>query len=100
MSRGHLRRLREGVELDDGMTAPAKAQQVAPNVIKLTIHEGRNRQIRRMCSALGFTVTRLVRIRIGALADRTMAPGEWRELTLDEIFRLEGLTALAERELR
>lgn len=100
MSRGHLRRLREGVELDDGMTAPAKAQQVAPSVIKLTIHEGRNRQIRRMCSALGFTVTRLVRIRIGALADRNMAPGEWRELTLDEIRRLEELTALAEREAR
>ena len=100
MSRGHLRRLREGVELDDGLTAPAKAQQIAPNVIKLTIHEGRNRQIRRMCLALGFTVTRLVRIRIGALADRNMAPGEWRELTLDEIFRLEELTALAEREAR
>ena len=98
--RGDLRRLREGVELDDGMTAPAKAQQVAPSVIKLTIHEGRNRQIRRMCSALGFTVTRLVRIRIGALADRNMAPGEWRELTLDEIRRLEELTALAGREAR
>jgi 23S rRNA pseudouridine2605 synthase len=82
------------------MTAPAKAQQVAPSVIKLTIHEGRNRQIRRMCSALGFTVTRLVRIRIGALADRNMAPGEWRELTLDEIRRLEELTALAGREAR
>ena len=100
VSRGDLRRLREGVELDDGMTAPAKAQQVAPSVIKLTIHEGRNRQIRRMCSALGFTVTRLVRIRIGALADRNMAPGEWRELTLDEIRRLEELTALAGREVR
>ena len=100
VSRGDLRRLREGVELDDGMTAPAKAQQVAPSVIKLTIHEGRNRQIRRMCSALGFTVTRLVRIRIGALADRNMAPGEWRELTLDEIRRLEELTALAGREAR
>ncbi len=100
VSRGDLRRLREGVELDDGMTAPAKAQQVDPSVIKLTIHEGRNRQIRRMCSALGFTVTRLVRIRIGALADRNMAPGEWRELTLDEIRRLEELTALAGREAR
>ncbi len=100
VSRGDLRRLREGVELDDGMTAPAKAQQVAPSVIKLTIHECRNRQIRRMCSALGFTVTRLVRIRIGALADRNMAPGEWRELTLDEIRRLEELTALAGREAR
>lgn len=100
MSRGHLRRLREGVELDDGMTAPAKASHVAPNVIKLTIHEGRNRQVRRMCSALGFKVTRLVRIRIGALADRSLSPGEWRELTLDEVRSLEELTAIAERDAR
>ena len=100
MSRGHLRRLREGVELDDGITSPAKAQQVAPTVIKLTIHEGRNRQVRRMCAALGFTVTRLVRVRIGALADRNLPPGEWRELELDEIRKLEELTALAERDAR
>lgn len=100
MSRGHLRRLREGVELDDGITAPAKASSVAANVIKLTIHEGRNRQVRRMCSALGFKVTRLVRIRIGALADRNLGPGEWRELTLDEVRTLEELTAIAERGAR
>lgn len=100
MSRGHLRRLREGVELDDGMTSPAKAQQVAPNVIKLTIHEGRNRQVRRMCASLGFTVTRLVRVRIGALADRKLAPGQWRELELGEVRKLEELTSLAERESR
>lgn len=97
MSRGHLRRLREGIELDDGMTAPAKASQVAPTVIKLTIHEGRNRQVRRMCKAMGFTVERLIRVRIGALADRQLAPGEWRTLSLDEIRRLEELTSLAER---
>lgn len=100
MSRGHLRRLREGVELDDGITAPAKASEVAPQVIKLTIHEGRNRQVRRMCAALGFTVTRLVRTRIGALADRQLAPGDWRELTLGEVRTLEELTAIAEREAR
>ena len=100
MSRGHLRRLREGVELDDGMTAPAKASQVSPQVIKLTIHEGRNRQVRRMCVALGFKVTRLVRVRIGALADRSLAPGEWRELTLDEIRKLEEVTSLGTRPQR
>lgn len=100
MSRGHLRQLREGIELDDGPTSPAQASQVAPNLIKLTIHEGRNRQVRRMCAALGFTVTRLVRVRLGALADRSLGPGEWRELTLDEIRKLEELTALAEREAR
>jgi len=88
------------VELDDGITAPAKASQVAPNVIKLTIHEGRNRQVRRMCSALGFKVVRLVRIRIGALADRNLKPGDWRTLSLPEVRELEELTAIADREVR
>jgi len=100
VTRGHLRRLREGIELDDGMTAPAKASEVADSVFKLTIHEGRNRQVRRMCSALGYTVTRLVRVRIGELADRRLKPGEWRELTLDEVRKLEELTAIAERHAR
>lgn len=100
MKRGHLRQLREGIELDDGMTSPAQASQVEPNLIKLTIHEGRNRQVRRMCAALGFTVTRLVRTRLGALADRSLSPGEWRELALEEIRKLEELTALAERSVR
>ena len=97
MRRNHLRQLREGIELDDGITAPAKASQVESNLIKLTIHEGRNRQVRRMCAALGFTVTRLIRVRIGALADRNLGPGEWRELELAEVRTLEELTALAER---
>ena len=100
MSRADLRRLREGVELDDGMTAPAMASEVAANVIKLTIHEGRNRQVRRMCAALGFTVTRLVRVRIGALADRNLRPGDWRELTLDEVRKLEELTSIESRDAR
>lgn len=84
-SRGDLRQWREGIELDDGMTAPARASLIAPHVLRLTIHEGRNRQIRRMCAALGYEVTRLVRTRIGPLADRRLAPGEWRELTQDEV---------------
>lgn len=97
VSRGHVRRLREGIELDDGMTSPAKASQVAPKLVKLTIHEGRNRQVRRMFDAMGFTVTRLVRVRIGAIADRNLAPGAWRELTEAEVRKLEQLTSLAER---
>lgn len=100
ITRGHLRQLREGIELDDGPTAPAKAAKVDAKLFKLTIHEGRNRQVRRMCAALGYTVTRLVRIRLGALADRRLSPGEWRELTLDEIRKLEELTSLAERSAR
>lgn len=88
-SRGALRRLREGVELDDGVTAPATASLPAPNLIRLVIHEGRNRQVRRMCDAVGHPVVRLVRTRIGPLTDTTLAPGEWRELTQKEVRALE-----------
>jgi 23S rRNA pseudouridine2605 synthase len=88
-TRATLRRLREGVELDDGVTAPAKASLLAPNLVKLTIHEGRNRQIRRMCDAVGHPVVRLVRTRIGPLAERRLGPGEWRTLTSDEVRALE-----------
>lgn len=81
---GGLRALREGVELDDGRTAPAKVSQPEPGVLKITIHEGKNRQIRRMCEAIGHPVQRLVRTRIGPISDRSMQPGEWREWTIDE----------------
>ena len=87
--RGTLRRLREGVELDDGMTAPAKVSELQPGVLRLTIHEGRNRQVRRMCEAVGHPVVRLVRTRIGPLRDPQLAPGEWRVLTQDEVRALE-----------
>ena len=80
-----IRRLREGVDLEDGKTAPAKVARVAPNVLRITIHEGRNRQVRRMCEAVGHPVVRLVRTRIGPLADRRLKPGEWRVLTRDEV---------------
>lgn len=88
-TRGQLRRLREGVELDDGLTAPAKAVLVERNLLRITIHEGRKRQVRRMCDAVGHPVVRLVRTRIGPLADRSLAPGEWRLLTVDEVRTLE-----------
>jgi 23S rRNA pseudouridine2605 synthase len=82
---GDLRALRRGVELDDGMTAPARASLVAASVLRLTIHEGRNRQVRRMCEAVGHPVTRLVRTRIGPITDRQLAPGRWRSLTPVEV---------------
>ena len=88
-SRGVLRRLREGVELSDGVTAPAEASLVAPNLLRLVIHEGRNRQVRRMCEAVGHPVERLVRTRIGPLTDRRLKPGSWRALTVDEVLELE-----------
>ena len=88
-SRGALRRLREGVDLEDGISAPAEVRLVQSRgdnaAIELVIHEGRNRQVRRMCDAIGHPVRRLVRTRIGQLADRDLGPGAWRELRTDEV---------------
>lgn len=80
-----LRRLREGVALDDGMTLPAVVGVVGPNTLRIVIKEGRNRQVRRMCASVGHPVLRLVRARIGPLQDSTLAPGEWRRLDDDEV---------------
>jgi 23S rRNA pseudouridine2605 synthase len=84
VSAGGLRALRDGVELDDGVTAPAQASQPNPGVLRITIHEGRNRQVRRMCEAIGHPVLRLVRTRIGPISDRSLRPGDWRELSTGE----------------
>jgi len=92
-SRGALRRLREGVDLDDGPTAPARVSLVGDHTVRITIHEGRNRQVRRMCEAVGHPVRRLVRVRIGPLADRRLPPGEWRPLTQAEVRALERAAA-------
>jgi 23S rRNA pseudouridine2605 synthase len=88
-SPGGLRRLREGVELEDGPTSPAKVARLDDRTLRITIHEGRNRQVRRMCEAVGATVVRLVRVRIGPLTDRSLAAGEWRPLTTEEVRALE-----------
>lgn len=90
---GALRALRTGVDLDDGPTAPATVSQPSPGVLRLTIHEGRNRQVRRMCEAIGHPVRRLVRVRIGPLNDHTLRPGTWRELTSAEVKALLGTGA-------
>ncbi|MFN8051090.1 MAG: pseudouridine synthase [Acidimicrobiales bacterium] len=95
-SRGALRQLRQGVTLEDGVTAPATASLLAPNLVRLVIHEGRNRQVRRMCEAVGHPVVRLVRTRIGPLTDTTLAPGEWRPLTQAEVRSLERAVGAAE----
>lgn len=84
LTSGELHRLREGIELEDGMTAPAQASQPTPGVIRITIHEGRNRQVRRMCDAIGHPVMRLVRTRVGPITDRSLRPGDWRELSTAE----------------
>ena len=84
-SRNAIRELRQGVELDDGITAPAKVSLVDEKLLKIVIHEGRNRQIRRMCESVGHPVKRLIRSRIGPIVDRSLRPGSFRELTNQEL---------------
>jgi 23S rRNA pseudouridine2605 synthase len=87
--RAALRRLREGVDLEDGRTAPARARvaQTTPTgaAVEIVIHEGRNRQVRRMCEVVGHPVRRLVRTGFGPLRDNRLAPGQWRPLRPSEI---------------
>jgi 23S rRNA pseudouridine2605 synthase len=83
-----LRRLAEGVELDDGVTAPARARRLGPSTIELTLHEGRKHQVKRMCAAVGHPVRRLHRSRYAGLQLGGLGPGEWRELTPDEVAAL------------
>ena len=88
-SRAAIRQLRDGIVLDDGRTAPAQVRLVqaqrADAALELVIHEGRNRQVRRMCEAIGHPVKRLVRTRIGPVSDRRLPPGEWRPLRQREV---------------
>ena len=91
-----LRRLREGVELDDGVTAAAQVSRVSEGLLRIVIHEGRNRQVRRMCAAVGHEVTRLVRTRIGPLQDATLSPGSYRQLSLNEVRRLMEAVGMTE----
>jgi pseudouridine synthase len=85
-----LQRLRDGIELDDGPTAPARVHRLAANRIELALHEGRNRQVRRMLEAVGHPVTRLHRATYAGLTAQGLEPGHWRELTTDEVARLHG----------
>lgn len=80
-----LRRLRDGVELEDGRTAPAKVRVIKPAVLELTIHEGRKRQVKRMCEAVGHRVKKLERIGFGPLELGRLAQGGHRRLTEQEI---------------
>jgi 23S rRNA pseudouridine2605 synthase len=86
-----LRALAEGVELEDGMTAPATVRCLAPTRIELTLHEGRNRQVRRMLEAVGHPVRRLHRSVYAGLTLEELEPGAWRELRPDEVKGLRKL---------
>jgi len=80
-----LAALARGVELDDGRTAPARARRLGPGRVELVLHEGRNRQVKRMLAAVGHPVRRLHRSRYGPLTLAGLAAGEWRELTPAEV---------------
>ena len=90
-----LRRLAEGVELEDGRSAPAQARRLGPATIELTLHEGRKHQVKRMCEAVGHPVRNLHRSRYAGLTVRGLAPGEWRELEPGEVARLQTLVSIS-----
>ena len=89
-----LRRLADGVELEDGVTAPARVQRLGLSTLELTLHEGRKHQVKRMCDAVGHPVRRLHRSSYAGLTVDGLGAGEWRELTSDEVRELR-LTATA-----
>ena len=88
-----LARLREGVDLDDGRTAPAQARHLGPTTLELAVHEGRKHQVKRMLAAVGHPVTRLHRSRYGGLDLEGLEPGAWRELESSEVELLRDLRA-------
>ncbi len=83
-----LRPLEEGIELDDGPTAPARARRLGPGRVELSVHEGRKHQVKRMLAAIGHPVTRLHRSRYAGLTLEGLEPGRWRELEPSEVERL------------
>ena len=80
-----LRQLAEGVDLEEGRTAPARVRLLAPSTIELVLHEGRKHQVKRMCEAVGHPVRRLHRSRYAGLALEGLEPGAWRELEPSEV---------------
>ena len=90
-------RLAKGVTLEGRRTAPAEVKAVGPSHLVITIHEGRNRQVRKMCEAIGHPVAALRRIAIGPIRDARLKPGQWRDLTDDEVRKLQ---RAADREVR
>jgi 23S rRNA pseudouridine2605 synthase len=89
-----LLRLEQGVELDDGRTAAARARKLGLGRIELTIHEGRKHQVKRMCDAVGHPVTRLHRSGYAGLILKGLAPGESRALRREEVAALRKLVGL------
>jgi len=89
-----LKALAEGVELEDGRTAPARVRRLGPSQLELVLHEGRNRQVRRMLEAVGHPIVRLRRSRYAGLGPGRLRPGDWRDLKRDEVRALQRLVGL------
>ena len=87
--RHDLDRLSRGVTIDGRRTAPAQVAPLGPSHFRMTIREGRNRQVRKMCAAIGHPVTALRRVAIGPIRDPRLRPGEWRDLSEDEVRKLQ-----------
>ncbi|HZU39467.1 MAG TPA: pseudouridine synthase [Solirubrobacteraceae bacterium] len=85
-----VRALRAGIELEDGSTAPARVRRADERTLEITIHEGRKRQVKRMCEAVGHPVLRLERIAFGPLRLGRLPAGGWRRLSADEVAALAG----------
>lgn len=85
-----LAKLRAGVRLEDGITAPAQVRRAGQGMLEVTIHEGRNRQVRRMCEAVGHRVLALERIAFGRLKLGELASGASRRISESELARLRG----------
>jgi pseudouridine synthase len=90
-----LRYLTQGVELEDGVTAPARVRRLGATQVELVLHEGKKRQVRRMLEAVGHPVRTLHRSLYAGLGLGGLAPGEWRELTDEEVETLRKLTKAA-----
>jgi pseudouridine synthase len=88
-----LKRLRTGVIVDGHPTLPAEVRPIGPGRLRITIREGRNRQVRRMCEAIGHPVTELARVAIGPITDAKLKPGQWRMLTEAEVKKLSAAAA-------
>ena len=87
-----LKHLRDGIDLEDGRTAPARVRRLGPSTLELALHEGRKHQVKRMLEAVGHPVSRLHRSRYAGLRLEGLEPGEWRELTDPETLRLRRVT--------
>src|SRR5689334_22185476 len=81
-------RLAKGVTIDGRRTEPADVVALGAGHLRITVHEGRNRQVRKMCDAIGHPVTELRRIAVGPIRDPKLKPGQWRDLTAQEVERL------------